>query len=232
MELNNIANMSRQELMASISDRKSEIERKLKNGETEKKFATGAASFTLKEWDQLMAKVDKNIEQIKEEQEQRKEELQKEELLKDLQKQQEIYSAEISSTKSVRRNFIYEKLTGTYKKQYPYEHLAQDGVINYQGTIFVCDAEKNAICLGDMSDRKNVLTIPLEDGGSLMVNRNDLGDLSNAITMFTPADQNRIMRAIADDKKAQEMQREIEDDKNSIGNDADSKTLDRYREGA
>lgn len=226
MDLNNVAGMSRQELMASISDRKSEIARKLQSGETEKKFATGAASFTLKEWDQLMAKVDKNLEQIKEEQEQRKEEM-----LKDLKNQQEMYSIEISSLKSVKRNLIYDKINGTYKQQYPYEYLSEDGVINYKGTVFVCDAEKNAICLGDMSDRKNVLTIPLEDGGSLMVNRANLGDLSNAITMFTPADQNRIMRAIADDKKAQEMQREIEDDKASIGEDAERKILDFYREG-
>ena len=170
MELNNVASMSRRELMACISDRKSEIERKLKNGDTQSSFAAGL--------------------------------------------------------ESVKRNLIYEKLNGTYKQQYPYEYLAEDGVINYKGTIFVCDAEKNAICLGDMSDRKKVLVIPLEGGGNLMVNRDNLGDLSNAITMFTPADQNRIMRAIADDKKAQDALRKIEEDKNSIGDDADRKVLD------
>lgn len=223
MEINNVAGMSRQELMACISDRKNEIERKLKSGETEPSFAIGSSSFTAKEWDRLIAKVDKSLEQIKEEQEQRKEEI--EEALKE--NKQEKYFVTILEKENVKRNAIYEKINGVYKKQYPYEHLAEDGVINYKGVIFVCDAEKNAICLGDMSDRKNVLTIPLEDGGNLMVNRANLGDLASAVSMFTPADINRIMRAIADDKKAQDAQRELEDDKNSIGDDADRKVLDK-----
>jgi hypothetical protein len=67
-----------------------------------------------------------------------------------------------------------------------------------------------------MSDSKNVLTIPLENGGSLKVNRDNIGDLSKAISMFSPEDVNRILRAIADDNKAQEELREIEDEEDSI----------------
>lgn len=33
------------------------------------------------------------------------------------------------------------------------------------------------------------------------------------------------MRAISEDKKAQEIQKEVEDDKNSLGDDADEKIL-------
>ena len=38
-----------------------------------------------------------------------------------------------------------------------------------------------------------------------MVNRDNLSDLSQAITMFCPEDINRIMTAIAEDKRAQQM---------------------------
>ncbi len=214
MEVSKIADMSRQELMACITEKKNEIEKKLQNGETEPTFTIGARSYTAKEWDKLIDKVDKNLEAVRKEQEQRKEAQEKEALEKS-----------VLESSNVRRNFFMEKLNGTYKPAFPYEHLAKNGVISYHGVEFVCDAQKNAICLGDMSDQKNVLTIPLECGGSLMVNRDSLGTLADVISMFSPEDINRIMRAIADDNKAQEAQEEIEEDTNSIGKDASEKVL-------
>ncbi len=214
MEVSKIADMSRQELMACITEKKNEIEKKLQNGETEPTFTIGARSYTEKEWDKLIDKVDKNLEAVRKEQEQRKEAQEKEALEKS-----------VLESSNVRRNFFMEKLNGTYKPAFPYEHLAKNGVISYHGVEFVCDAQKNAICLGDMSDQKNVLTIPLEGGGSLMVNRDSLGTLADVISMFSPEDINRIMRAIADDNKAQEAQEEIEEDTNSIGKDASEKVL-------
>ena len=214
MEVSKIADMSRQELMACITEKKNEIEKKLQNGETEPTFTIGARSYTAKEWDKLIDKVDKNLEAVRKEQEQRMEAQEKEALEKS-----------VLESSNVRRNFFMEKLNGTYKPAFPYEHLAKNGVISYHGVEFVCDAQKNAICLGDMSDQKNVLTIPLEGGGSLMVNRDSLGTLADVISMFSPEDINRIMRAIADDNKAQEAQEEIEEDTNSIGKDASEKVL-------
>ncbi len=214
MEVSKIADMSRQELMACITEKKNEIEKTLQNGETEPTFTIGARSYTAKEWDKLIDKVDKNLEAVRKEQEQRKEAQEKEALEKS-----------VLESSNVRRNFFMEKLNGTYKPAFPYEHLAKNGVISYHGVEFVCDAQKNAICLGDMSDQKNVLTIPLEGGGSLMVNRDSLGTLADVISMFSPEDINRIMRAIADDNKAQEAQEEIEEDTNSIGKDASEKVL-------
>lgn len=214
MEVSKIADMSRQELMACITEKKNEIEKKLQNGETEPTFTIGARNYTAKEWDKLIDKVDKNLEAVRKEQEQRKEAQEKEALEKS-----------VLESSNVRRNFFMEKLNGTYKPAFPYEHLAKNGVISYHGVEFVCDAQKNAICLGDMSDQKNVLTIPLEGGGSLMVNRDSLGTLADVISMFSPEDINRIMRAIADDNKAQEAQEEIEEDTNSIGKDASEKVL-------
>ena len=65
-----------------------------------------------------------------------------------------------------------------------------------------------------MSNPDNVLNIPLSKGGTLRVNRDNLGELASAISMFSaPEDINLIMRAIAQDNKAQEMLNEIEDEK-------------------
>ena len=225
MEINQVARMTRQELMECISNKKDEIAQKIKNGETEPTFSIGAQSFTIKEWDKLLAKVDKNNEQVRKEQEQRKEALEKEALQKrglSKNRQDSLY-LDILDSEKIRRNYFLEKVNGTYKGSCPYEYMAENGMISYKGVDFICDTEKNAICLGDMSNRSDVLTIPLENGGSLMVNRNNLGDLAQAISMFTPEDIKRIMCAIADDNKAQEAQKELEDDENSIGNDAEEK---------
>lgn len=223
MDIGQIAGMTRQELMDCISDKKKEIAKKFENGETEPSFSIGAQSFTVKEWDRLIAKIDKNIEAIREEQEQRKEKLEKEALEKKTGQTNFVSILEANDTK---RNYFMEKVNNTYKPSFPYAAYADGDTITYNGVVFVCDSEKNAICLGDMSNRGNVLTIPLEGGGSLMVNRDSIGMLAGAMSMFSPKDANRIMRAIAEDKKAQETQKEIEDDKNSLGDDADEKVLE------
>ena len=90
----------------------------------------------------------------------------------------------------------------------PYGHLAKDGVIEYNGVVFVCDERTNSICLGDMTDEKNVLNIPLSGGGLL----------SKAAGMFSPEDLNLIMRAIAEDTKIQSVKKEIEDEEAGVGN--------------
>lgn len=115
----------------------------------------------------------------------------------------------------------------------PYGYLARDGVITYNGVQFVCDEKTNSICLGDMTDKKQVINIPLSGGGHLKVNRANLGQLSKAIGMFSPEDINRILRAIHLDTKVQSMQKEVEDLEASVGEqiadgdssaDADRKT--------
>ncbi|MDE5823803.1 MAG: hypothetical protein K2H91_03855 [Lachnospiraceae bacterium] len=223
MDINQIAGMSRQELMDCISEKKKEIARKIQNGETEPTFSIGAESYTVKEWDKLIAKVDKNNEAVRKEQEQRKEAQEKEELEEKKIGQTNFMSIlEVSDTK---RNYFIDKLNGTYQPSFPYAAYANGDTITYNGVVFSCDKQKNAICLGDMSNRGDVLTIPLEKGGSLMVNRNSISMLAGAMSMFSPEDANRIMRAIADDKKAQETLKEIEDDKNSLGDDADEKVI-------
>ena len=78
----------------------------------------------------------------------------------------------------------------------PYGYLAENGIIEYNGVVFVCDPKTNSICLGDMSETKKVLNISLPSGGNLKVNVDNLGDLAGAVGMFSPEDLNAIMRAI------------------------------------
>lgn len=100
----------------------------------------------------------------------------------------------------------------------PYSHLAdENGVIEYNGVTFLVNKEKNWLCLGDVSNLKNVICIPLSEGGCLMVNRGSIGALGRAIGMFSPEDVNRILRALKMDAKIQEMKKEIEDMEDGIG---------------
>lgn len=99
----------------------------------------------------------------------------------------------------------------------PYGHLAKDGVITYNGVTFTCDEKTNSICLGDTSDKKNTINIPLSGGGHLKVNRANLRQLSKAIGMFSPEDVNRILRAIHLDTKVQSVQKEVEDLEAGVG---------------
>lgn len=116
----------------------------------------------------------------------------------------------------VRGGRMSERINETRKA--PYSYLADDsGLINYNGVTFFCDYEKNQICLGDVSDKRNCISVALSGGGSLVVNRDNLGDLSKAIGMFSPEDINRIMRAIAQDTMCQQKLQELEEAENSIG---------------
>ena len=100
----------------------------------------------------------------------------------------------------------------------PYGYLAdENGVIEYNGVIFTVDKEKNWLCLGNVSNLKNVIRIPLAEGGCLMVNRDSIGALGRAIGMFSPEDINRILRALKLDAKIQEMQKEIDEMEDGIG---------------
>ena len=109
------------------------------------------------------------------------------------------------------RNILENSMGANRSDKVPYGYLAKDGVINYNGVTFVCDDKKNAICLGDMSNPKEVISVPLSGGGSLMVNRNSIHGLSKAISMFSPEDINRILRAIAQDTKCQQELKKIDD---------------------
>ena len=95
----------------------------------------------------------------------------------------------------------------------PYSLMAdENGIVKYKGVEFLCDYENNRLCLGDVSNPKNCITVGLERGGCLVFNRENIDDLVKAIDMFSPEDINRIMRAIAQDAKLRQMQVQIEDE--------------------
>lgn len=111
------------------------------------------------------------------------------------------------------------------EKKAPYSYLAdENGLIQYKGVVFVCDDEKQTISLGDVTDEKKVLTIPLEEGGCLKVNRDNLGDLSHAISMFSPEDVKRILTAIAQDTHCTRKQLEIDEMEDTAVNAAVEQT--------
>lgn len=53
------------QLMQAIADKKADIAEKIRNGETEESFQIGGSSLTIKEWEKLMNKVDKQIDSMK-----------------------------------------------------------------------------------------------------------------------------------------------------------------------
>lgn len=189
----------------AFSQMKNELGQKIQSGDLEEKIQIGGNAYTNEEWDKVLEKYDKAHMEIKSEIEEEIEERVEEqisneqlvELLKD-------------------REFDPFGLSSRGNGNVPYSHLAKDGIIAYNGAVFVCDEEKNALLLGDCSDMKNCIRVSLEDGGSLIVNRDNLGELSSAISMFSPEDIRRILCAIADDKKIQSTQKEIDDAENAL----------------
>lgn len=138
---------------------------------------------------------------------------------KDIEEQKKPKESGISEAESIKAekkqtNYASTSFLARLKgeKKAPYSYLADEsGMIVYKGAVFVCDDKKQSICLGDMSDPNNVLNIPLSKGGVLRVHRDNIGDLVKAIDMFSPEDIARILRAIAQDKKVQDMELEIKE---------------------
>lgn len=201
------------------------VEKRIKEGPP--KIQIGGAEFTEEEWERLLKKIDKDIDAYKEELRERlrrrqeqealnsaagsvEEELGAESVSEEEVNVTEREALEVSQSEKVRGSSFKERLSGV--KKAPYSYLAdENGIISYNGVTFVCNDEKQQICLGDMSDTKNVINIPLAEGGCLRVNRDNIGDLAKAIGMFSPEDMGRIMRAIAQDNKVREMELEIDE---------------------
>lgn len=117
----------------------------------------------------------------------------------------------LGSVSEEKKDEITQNLLGN--RNAPYSILAnEEGEVTYNGVTFQCDFGKNRLCLGDVSNPDNCLSIPLEKGGFLVVNREQVDGLIQAIGMFSPEDVNRIMRAIAQDAKLKQIEYEIEDE--------------------
>ena len=80
---------------------------------------------------------------------------------------------------------------------FPYSSKAKDGIIEYNGVVFVGDSKSNSLNLGDMTDKNRVMHIQLSGGGFLNVNYDNIGDLKDAMGMFSGKDQGIILKAIS-----------------------------------
>ena len=186
-----------------LQERRTQILEKLKNGDAQEAIITGGNAFTESVWDKMLEGIDNYLDEVKEEQKVR---------FAKIDKEQEEKEKLLQSQRV--KELLTEKSGGSLNV--PYGYLAKNGMIEYNGVIFVCDEQHNAICLGDMTNPKDVITIPLTKGGTLKVNRNSVNDLSKAISMFSPEDIRRIMEAIATDTKCRQMQQEMDETVNSI----------------
>lgn len=207
------------------------VKQRIKEGPP--KIQIGGSEFSEEEWEQLMKKIDEDIDAYKEELRQRILK-QKEESeagkeadsaaeTKSLaetagvkagdgdQKGPEVSETEaLKGTKQQASSSFLARLFG--EKKAPYSYLADDsGMIVYKGVCFVCDDKKQTISLGDMTNPNKVLNIPLSKGGVLRVNVDNIGDLVKAVDMFSPEDIARILKAVAKYKKVEDMELEIEE---------------------
>ena len=198
--------------MDLMQQRKSQILEKLKNGDAEEAIVTGGNAFTESVWNKMLEGVDNYLDEVKEEQKVRFAKMDEEQQEKELL-QKRLMEKEMQAESGI-KEVLVARTGGTL--DVPYGYLANNGVIEYNGVIFVCDEVHNAICLGDMTDESEVLSIPLTEGGCLKVNRDNISDLAKAISMFSPEDIRRIMEAIATDAKCQQMQQEMDETLNSI----------------
>ena len=177
-------------------------------------------SMNDKEWDDYLNKIDNVLDFYKQ--------ITVEDGKKNLEEREEnraVWLEDISKLMQMGQTFVAEKINNEniQEKQKEQELLKNnkneyfalgDGAdIIYKGVCFVCNEEDNSISLGDMSDPSKVITIPLSGGGTLKVNRDNISELGRAIGMFSPEDIGNILRAIAQDRKAQETKMEIEDNK-------------------
>lgn len=194
---------TRSEAMRLFGERKEEILQRAENGEIQPAIAIGGNAFTDGAWNKLIERIDANVEDVKKEQEERFARIDKEQ-------------AEKAALKKLEEQ----------ESKAPYSYLAKDGIIAYNGVVFVCDEEHRAICLGDMTKAEDVITIPLTEGGCLKVNRNNLSELSQAISMFSPSDIRRILVAIQQDAKCEQMKLQLEEDGDSIGDGAEPNNED------
>lgn len=215
------------------------VEKRIKEGPP--KIQIGGSEFSEEEWERLLKKIDEDIDAYKEELRERVRKRQEQEALQrttgsaaeeiskmagitetehalpaenaDTTQEPEVTETEAiegAAEQTQRGTSFFARLSG--EKKAPYSYLADEsGVILYKGVTFICDDEKQQIRLGDMSDSKNVITIPLAKGGCLKVNRDNIEDLAKAISMFSPEDIGRIMRAIAQDSKVKQVEFEIDE---------------------
>lgn len=121
----------------------------------------------------------------------------------------------MNSAKNKEDNAFVEMIKAK-ESSVPYGMLDRGGYVEYNGVHFVCDYQNNALCLGDMSEGQDIVSVPLEKGGSLKFNWDNLNELAQAIDMFSPKDINNILRAIAQHTQKKKIEAELDNEKNMV----------------
>ena len=116
----------------------------------------------------------------------------------------EKYPAGFNKTEEGKMTFneAFAGATGSANQYFKYADEA--GIIDYNGIIFYCDTETDTLMLGDCSNVSKCIRISLTDGGFLMVNRDNLDQLFDALPFFSPEDMIKILQVLQQEKMAED----------------------------
>ena len=97
------------------------------------------------------------------------------------------------------------------------------GMATYNGVPITFDFQNSIMTVGDMSAGNDIIHVgKLSNGYAFSFNRDNIGDISKILDLFSPEDVNKIMEAITTDNIAKSMEQEIEDEKAKVGKAAAS----------
>ena len=71
----------------------------------------------------------------------------------------EVRSQSRKKTEQSKEDLSFSQVLNKKQQRCPYSSRAENGEIHYKGTTFTCDEKTNSICLGDMSNPKDILMI-------------------------------------------------------------------------
>ncbi len=173
--------------------------------------------FSKDEWENLLDKVDNAIEDYKEDLKERKEEA-----FDKQKKQREAYALGCGENKD---------------RQYEEQVMLDNGSFRTIRFMKVEGMESESSTLPEQPDIKDTIedmvadeaikkllykgnrapySLLADEGGVVKYNGVNIDDLVKAISMFSPEDINRIMRAIAQDAKLKQIKMQIEDETSGI----------------
>ena len=98
--------------------------------------------------------------------------------------------------------------TGSINTNQYFKLANENGIIEYGGTKLICDRVTNSLKLGDCRNSNNCIQIALAEGGNLIVNKDNINDLVNILSMFSAEDQGRILESIQRNRMIENVARE------------------------
>ncbi|NLG02405.1 MAG: hypothetical protein GX567_00995 [Clostridia bacterium] len=99
------------------------------------------------------------------------------------------------------------------------------GMAIYHGIPISFDFEHSVMTVGDMSPGEDIIHVgKLSNGYAFSFNRDNIGDISKMLDLFSPEDINKIMEAITTDNIAKSMEQEIDEDKADAAKKLSSET--------